>query len=111
MKKLIFLLAVTALFMGCAVKKNTDFTLLSTKQINYDKNLEKSEKVTGEDKVYTVLGWTTGTPELKNAVNNAMSKVPNTKALADVSYYYLGWSFLLYGEQKCVVEGTALTQQ
>jgi hypothetical protein len=99
---------------GC-VRTITDFTIVSTKNVDLSRmgEYERDSRVRrGRDVVHWVtifpLSWT-GEPELKPAIDRAIMSVPGGVALLDgrirESYWYIP---LLYGQHALIVEGTPL---
>jgi len=102
-------LAIVPLLSGC-VNRITDFTLLSTKNIDLTKasNFKRAaNRVTGEDKALVIIIFPTGVPSVKEAVDKALEGVPGAVALVDGVVKSKGWWFI-YGENSMIVEGTPL---
>lgn len=115
MKKPI-LLAVAALVFcmpGC-VRTLTDFTIVSTRNVDLSRMAEYkrlSQPRRGRDVVHWVLcfplSWT-GEPELKPAIDRAILSAPGGVALVDGRIRESFWHILLYGQSSLIVEGTPL---
>lgn len=108
------LMTITALGLGLSVvgcaTRITDFTLLSTKNIDLAKasNFKRaSNRAVGEDKVFILIFIPFGQPHVKDAVDNALKDVPGAIALVDGVVRTKGWWFI-FGESGIVVEGTPL---
>ena len=75
--KLISCLVAVGLLSACVTYRVSDFTLVSTKNVNLSSNsLVRGERVTGIDK-------TTDVVYMKNAVDNAIEKNKCAVALSD----------------------------
>lgn len=116
--KLVFLaiLLAFALLAGArCVRTITDFTIVSTKNVDLSRAAEfkwSPRMVRGRDVVHWVtifpLSWS-GDPELKPAIDRAIQSVPGCVALVDgrirESFWYIP---LLYGQHSLIAEGTPL---
>lgn len=93
---------------GCEQRLG-DFTFLSSKNIDLS-NLEMDAAegapiVEGEDSKPIIFVFSTGTPNLKEAVDRAIESGGGT-ALSDVSIYYTEWYIpCIVGERKFRVRG------
>jgi hypothetical protein len=88
-----------------------DFTVVSSKNVDLSKasTFERGKsRVEGVDKAYLILFIPTGIPNMKEAVDRALEKVPGAVALVDgvVSSKFV--YFILGGMSAYVVEGTPL---
>lgn len=112
--KVLSLVFITTLFLTGCTTRITDFTVISTKNVDLNsKSLKRgSERVTGEDPVYIIVFFPTGVTNLKEAIDDAIEKVPGAVALVDgvVSFsdFYIP---LLFGRATYIVEGTPLIDQ
>ena len=112
--KVLSLVFITTLFLTGCTTRVTDFTVISTKNVDLNsKSLKRgSERVTGEDPVYIIILFATGVSNLKEAIDDAIEKVPGAVALVDgvvsFSSFYLP---PLFGRSTYVVEGTPLIDQ
>ncbi len=100
--------AIAAL-SGCA-QRLIDFTIISTKNVDLSKAgtfTRAKERVQGEDLVHIIIFIPTGVPNMKEAVDRAIEKVPGGVALVDGVLSHRGW-WILYGQQAYVIEGTPL---
>lgn len=107
--RLVFTLVAAAFFTGC-VTRITDFTVLSTKNIDLSQasNFKRaSARVTGEDQAFVILIIPTGVPTVKEAVDQALQSVPGGIALVDGVVKTRNW-WLIFGENTMIVEGTPL---
>jgi PBP1b-binding outer membrane lipoprotein LpoB len=96
---LVFLSAV--LLSGCSIRLGS-FTIASTKNIGYTyRPLQRD--VTGEDCVNMILFVPIGTlnPNLQDAVDRAVAKVPNGDMMTNVTAY-TDFLFTLVYNRRCV---------
>lgn len=99
------ILCATAL-TGCT-QRITDFTIISTKNLTMDTQTKGDKRVTGTDCVPVVL-IPLGTPNLKEAIDNAIENAgPQYNALIDGVVYYKNKSFI-FGKICYLVEGTPI---
>lgn len=116
MKKINTLLVITALTaLSSCTTRLTDFTVISTKNINLNqsgKYRKGSTRVKGEDKKRIICIIPTGTPSAKEAVDKAIESVPNGVALVDGvlthKWFYIPY---IYGELSYVAEGDILIER
>ncbi|MDD2507837.1 hypothetical protein [Aliarcobacter skirrowii] len=112
--KVLSLVFITTLFLTGCTTRITDFTVISTKNVDLNsKSLKRgSERVIGEDPVYIIFFFPTGVSNLKEAIDDAIEKVPGAVALVDgvvsLNHFYLPF---LFGRTAYVVEGTPLIEQ
>lgn len=112
--KVFILLFITIVFLTGCTQRVTDFTVISTKNVDLSsKSLKRaSERIVGEDPAYIILVFPVGTTHLKQAIDNTIEKVPGAVALVDgvVSFtsFYIP---MIFGKQSYVVEGTPLIDQ
>lgn len=93
-----------ALLSGC-VTRITDFTVISTKNVNVAFAAKANTRVTGTDCVYVVL-IPLGMPNLKEAIDRAIEGAgPQYDGLIDGVVYHKNMSFL-FGKVCYEVEGT-----
>jgi hypothetical protein len=92
---------------GCA-QRLADFTVISTKNVDLSQgaNFTRGERIEGEDMVPIVL-VPLGVPNAKEAVDDAIEKVPGCIGLLDGVLESEYFSFLI-GYVKYKVEGTCL---
>ena len=111
MKKLLIIPFIALLFFGCA-NRLTDFTIISTKNVNLEKKFAKGERVLGEDKTFFLLGIPLGRfPTVKGAIDDAIQRKTGATALADGVVSSGGWTVLFVSQMGYTVEGTVLTQE
>lgn len=100
-----------ALLLTSCTQRILDFTIISSKNIDLSKgaSFERgSERVEGIDKVHIIVGFPTGTPNIKEAIDRAIESVPGAVALLDGVLSYSSWNAIFYGQIKYIVEGTPL---
>jgi len=97
--------------LGCATRL-VDFTIISTKNIDLARGADfkrGSTRVEGEDGVAIIIIIPTGTPNIKEAIDRAIEKVPGAIALLDGVLTSKSWYIpYIFGECSYVVEGTPL---
>jgi len=90
----------------------TDFTIISTKNIEYAKmsDYKRGEnRVEGIDKKHIILFIPTGIPNMKEAIDKAIESAPGGVALVDGVVYHTSWWIpYIYGQTYFTVEGTPL---
>ncbi|MBL8012206.1 MAG: hypothetical protein JNN05_00015 [Candidatus Omnitrophica bacterium] len=94
---------------GCTVRL-TDFTIISTKNIDLSKasSFERGKtRVEGKDEVSIIIIIPTGVPSIKEAIDRAIESVPGGIALVDGVISMKQWWFIM-GSSSYVVEGTPL---
>ena len=110
MKKITLLLLTCILFSSCAYRI-TDFTIISTKNVDLSKASTFTRGKTrneGVDKAHIILFIPFGRPHLKEAIDRAIEATPGAVALVDGVVYSKSWWAILYGQSKIIVEGTPL---
>ncbi|MFI3278342.1 MAG: hypothetical protein SNH13_00575 [Rikenellaceae bacterium] len=110
MKKFFAALIMAFLCVSCT-HRIVDFTIISTKNVPIDgvSTLKSGEiKVKGQDAKYMFLTIPLGTPDLKEAVDDAIEKAPGAVALSNGVVYTSWWYAILTGCTKYVVVGTPL---
>lgn len=113
MKKVTALMIIFSflVLIGCATRL-ADFTIISTKNIDLSRGADfkrGSSRVQGEDKISIIIFIPTGTPNIKQAIDNAIQSVPGAVALLDgVITYKFWWIPYIFGETTYIVEGTPL---
>lgn len=114
--KITTLLSACLLFIlaNCS-QRLTDFTVISSKNINLStaSELKKSKnRVEGEDTKHIIVFFPTGIPDAKEALDRAIEKTPGAVALADGTIEHHWWYVpYVYGRDSYVVEGTPLIDQ
>lgn len=91
----------------------TDFTVISTKNIPIGEGVHTdfqkgTKRVKGTDVAHTVLCLPLGFPNMKEAIDKAIEEIPGAIGLVDGVVKSSGWTCLLYGQNKYIVEGTPL---
>lgn len=100
------------LFATSCVTRLTDFTVLSTKNIDLsriDQYERQSKRVSGWDTKHIIIIIPTGIPDAKEAIDRAIESTPGGVALIDGviehHFWYIPW---IYGQDSYVAEGTVL---
>ena len=96
---------------GCATRL-VDFTMISTKNIDWTHaaNFQRAkDRVKGEDEVSIIIFIPTGVPNIKEAVDRAIEKVPGAIALVDGVLTQKSWYIpYIFGKFTYIIEGTPL---
>lgn len=95
---------------GCS-NRLVDFTIISTKNVDLSKagTFQRTKMRTeGKDVSHVVLIIPTGVPNMKEAIDKALERIPGAVALVDGVVYSKFWTILVYGQSSYVVEGTPL---
>lgn len=105
-------ISLSVLILVACTHRLIDFTVISSKNVDLSKASEftrGSQRVEGEDTAYIILFFPTGIPNMKEAVDRALEKVPGAIALVDgvlyQKYFYIP---PLFGMNQFVIEGTPL---
>jgi hypothetical protein len=110
MNKLILIVSIL-LLAGCS-QRVMDFTVISSKNIDlsHGANFKRSPtRVKGEDMKHIFLILPAGMPSTKQAMDNAIERVPGTVALLDgVVNKHFWWIPGIYGQSWVEIEGTPL---
>lgn len=111
MKKIISIALLALLATGCSTRI-TDFTVISSKNIDLSRGAEFKRspvRVKGEDRKSIIIFIPTGEPNVKEAMDRAIEKTPGAIGLLDGVVTRHGWYIpYIYGEAWYEVEGTAL---
>lgn len=110
-KGMVLSAAVAALLMTGCTHRITDFTVISTKNVDWShaSNFTRSNRVKGEDNLYFLAAIPLGSsPNVKEAIDNAIENVPGAVALTDGVLYQRFWHIGITGNSAFVVEGTPL---
>ncbi len=98
-------------FYGCTTRL-TDFTIASTKTIELSKVptfKRGGQRTTGKDTAHIIIFIPLGQPNIKEAIDRAIEKIPGAVALLDgvisIRNFYIPY---VYGQNSYIVEGTAL---
>jgi len=116
MKKKIFgmflVLALGIVFSGCVNKRLGNFTVISTKNIDWNRaaELKPDNRRTSADDSYHVIVIipTKKRITVQDAVDRAIEHVPGGIALTDVVVRRKSFWLLLYGKSRYIVEGVVL---
>ena len=113
MKKIVLCSAAILIALSSCTHRLTDFTVISTKNMpigsGQPSNIVKADKrVVGKDGKLMILGIPLGTPNLKQAIDNAIESYPGASGLADGVVKSTGWFALLVGKTGYKVEGTPI---
>ena len=99
------------LILGCTTRL-VDFTMISTKNVDlsHAANFERGKaRVQGEDEASIIIFIPTGTPNMKEAIDRAIEKIPGAVALVDGVLTVKSWYIpYIFGKTTYVVEGTPL---
>lgn len=112
-KRIVGLLGILFIFMlvGCT-QRMIDFTIISSKNVDLSRAAEFTrgrERVEGKDTKYIIIFIPTGIPNMKEAVDRAIEKVPGAVALVDGVLTSVYWYVpLIMGANSYVVEGLPL---
>lgn len=101
--------ALVLALTGCKTRL-TDFTVLSSKNVDFSKKdtfKRGPNRVTGVDEAYIIIFIPTGIPNIKTAIDRAIEGVPGAVALVDGVLYAENWWFI-FGANSYIVEGTPL---
>jgi len=111
MKKVLAFVVIATIFFGCTFRL-VDFTMISTKNIDLTKgaSFQKGKsRIEGIDRVHIIIFIPIGRPDMKEAIDRAIEKIPGCIALLDGVIYSRSWYIpYIYGQQSYVVEGTPL---
>ena len=103
--------AALTLTVGGCVTRSTDFTLISTRNVDLSRvgTFKKGPvRVRGEDKIHIVLIFKSlRDHNLEVAIDEALDKTPGSVALVDGVIKTRKWWFL-FGEDTLIIEGTPL---
>ena len=110
MIKLILIVSIL-LLTGCS-QRVMDFTIISSENIDLSHGAafwRSPKRVTGEDRKHIFLIMPAGMPSTKQAMDNAIEKIPGTVALLDgVVTKHFWWFPGVYGQNWVEIEGTPL---
>jgi hypothetical protein len=108
----IFAIAIVASFLSTGCKTRlTDFTMISTKTLDISQMgtyKRGPARIQGEDMAYFILIAPTGVPNLKEAIDDGISKVPGAVALVDGVVYSYNIYAVFFAKYGYIVEGTPL---
>lgn len=106
---IIYVLLLTLLVSGCSTRM-IDFTVISSKNTQLQIPQEAiGERVVGEDKVLWILSIPLGTPEIKEAVDQAIQSAgPGYDALVDGVLYQTFEYYVVAMKTGYKIEGTPI---
>lgn len=111
----IAILLITLLLLSNCSNRLIDFTIISSKNVDLSRfsDLERGkDRISGKDSKHIVIFIPIGTPNAKQAVDNAIESTPGAVALVDgvltAHWWYIPY---IYGQQSYIVEGTPLIDQ
>jgi hypothetical protein len=106
------ILVLTVLILSSCSHRFLDFTLISSKNVDFSKatTFERGkDRVEGKDMVRWIIVFPTGTVNVKEALDRAIESTPGCVALLDGVIYMKFWYIpYIYGMQSATVEGTPL---
>ena len=106
----ILMISLVVLLTACTTRL-LDFTVVSSKNIDLSKadSFERGKsRVEGVDAAWMIIFIPTGIPNMKEAIDRALEKVPGAVALVDGVVSSKFMYFLLVAQSAYVVEGTPL---
>lgn len=113
--KVLFLSLITITFITGCTQRVTDFTVISTKNVDFSSSKLKraSERIEGKDEHYFILMIipTRGPITLKQAIDNTIEKVPGAVALVDGVIYKKNWAWIILSYDAYIITGTPLIDQ
>jgi hypothetical protein len=101
-------IAATGLLTNCKTRM-IDFTIISTKNVDISemaKYKRGTTRIEGIDNAWMILFIPTGAPTMKQAIDNAIQKVPGAVALVDGVVYQDFLHAILIARFGFIVEGT-----
>ena len=112
MNRIHILLLSACLLLNSCSSRITDFTIISSKNINI-KNIAKlkrgGSRVSGQDLKHIIIFIPLGVPNVKQAIDNAIEQTPGAVALIDGVIDHHSWYIpYLYGRSWYEVTGTPL---
>jgi len=106
------ILALTVLIVSSCSHRVLDFTLISSKNVDFSNAttfVRGKNRVEGIDMVHLIIIIPTGTVNIKEALDRAIESTPGCVALLDgVIYTKFLYIPYIYGQQSASVEGTPL---
>ena len=106
----VLMISMVVLLTACTTRL-LDFTIVSSKNIDLSKadSFERGKsRVEGVDNAWIIIFVPTGIPNMKEAVDRALEKVPGAVALVDGVVSSKFMYFVLVASTGYVVEGTPL---
>lgn len=105
-------LILSVLLLANCTQRLTDFTIISSKNIDISKSASLKNgkaRVEGKDTKHIIVFIPTGVPHVKEALDNAIEETPGAVALTDgvinYSWFYIPY---IYGQSSYIVEGKPL---
>ncbi len=111
MKKVFLLLPLMAILFSSCTSRVLDYTLLSTKDVNFVGSkyfIKGSERVKGTDTAVYIFVIPTSKLDIKEAIDDAIEQVPGCVALADVVVYQRTIPLILINTTSYIVKGTPI---
>lgn len=105
--------AVAVAVVACSQRLG-DLTVATTKNVmisSFNPNSMRSVRAEGRDCKAMILFIPTGTPNFKNAIDNALSRAGNANFMTDVVITSKFWTAFVYGQNCIIVTGNAWTLQ
>jgi len=109
-RKLVMLSCLIFMLAGCA-NRLIDFTIISSKNVDFakaDKFKKGTKRVKGEDITLIIIFPLGGPPNIKEAIDRAIEKVPGAIALVDGVISHSQFQIPFFGRNAWVAEGTPL---
>lgn len=111
MKEIVVALGL-ALTLSSCTQRLFDFTIVSSKNVDLSKAntfTRGYNRTEGKDVAHIVLFFPTGKPNIKEAVDRAIEKIPGCVALLDGVVKSYGFYIpMIYGQTAYIIEGTPL---
>lgn len=103
---------IVLLTCGCTQRLG-DLTFVSTKNINMNAShhVDTATQTVGEDAKYSILGFSTGIPNLKEAIDKAIENKNGAVGLANVKIRAGTWTAILFGKMWYEVEGNPIYEE
>jgi len=112
MKLARLLLLASALLMTGCTHNIGDFTVISTKNVDFSviAGSRRGAQVEGDDIMHVIIFFpTSGAPNLKTAIDRAIESVPGAIALVDARLRFRSFYIpYIYGQDAFLAEGRAL---
>lgn len=112
MKFLLTFCALLLLGTTSCVTRIGDFTVASSKNMDIKKSshvVDTRYRVKGKDSKYVIIFFPTGTPNFKEAMDNAIETAPSCVGLADVTIKQWSWYIpYIFGSFGYEVEGNPI---
>jgi len=106
---------ITCLTLSGCTSRLVDFTIISTRNIDFSKAAtfqRGKSRVDGVDMAHWIIIIPTKSVNIKEAIDQAIQTTPGCVALLDGVLYYKFWLIpYIYGQQAYIIEGTPLIDQ